>query len=165
MPLRTLVACILLRAATAIERQPRGPRPNPFANLRNWLPSANVNGEWRDKRGFCTIEFKAHGLRPQLRIVLSGFGSPAVSVGAVEALGRAFARCDPPEKSVDTVCDMTHAVACSPRGLRATRRFLKAHGASLGRVAVVGRGLSIMPVRVLVRVWPPLGRKLRVFGD
>ena len=59
---------------------------------------------------------------------------------------------------------MTDAIACSRVGLRATRRFLAAHGPSLGRVAVVGRGLSIVPVRALVRL-ARLRHTVRVFGD
>ena len=58
---------------------------------------------------------------------------------------------------------MSRATACSAAGIRATRRFLGAHGPALGRVAVVGRGFSLVSVRALVRI-ARLG-KVRVFGD
>ena len=105
--MKTLTLCWLITLPTARARSlPAAPharfkgfkRPTWLKRLQRTdllLPGRTLTHEWRDRRGACEIRFKpARAHPPQLCVVLTGFGSPAVSAGAIEALGRAFARCD-----------------------------------------------------------------------
>ena len=58
---------------------------------------------------------------------------------------------------------MTDASAASTTCILACRRFLLRHGASLGRVAVVGKGPQLFFMRLCTRL--ARFRKVRVFGS
>ena len=100
---------------------------------------------------------------PQLKINLTGFGSASIGRPATEALGHAIARARADAGSVDALVDMTDASAASTTCILACRRFLLRHGASLGRVAVVGKGPQLFFMRLCTRL--ARFRKVRVFGS
>ena len=156
MTARTILLLATFAApAAAVERRwahHLGPRPR----------SARIDHEWSDGRGACAIEF-ATGNAPQLKINLTGFGSAAVGRPATEALGHAIARARADAGSVDALVDMTDASAASTTCILACRRFLLRHGASLGRVAVVGKGPQLFFMRLCTRL--ARFRKVRVFGS
>ena len=123
---------------------------------------ASIDHEWRDGRGACAIEF-ATCQSPQLKINLTGFGSAGIGRPATEALGHAIARARADAGSVDALVDMTDASAASTTCILACRRFLLRHGASLGRVAVVGKGPQLFFMRLCTKL--ARFRKVRVFGS
>ena len=156
MSARTIVLLATLATpAAAVERRwahPLRPRPR----------SASIAHEWSDGRGACAIEF-ATSNAPQLKINLTGFGSAGIGRPATEALGHAIARARADAGSVDALVDMTDASAASTTCILACRRFLLRHGASLGRVAVVGKGPQLFFMRLCTKL--ARFRKVRVFGS
>ena len=155
MTARTIVLLAAIAPSAAVERRwAHHLRPRPR--------SASIDHEWRDDSGACAIEFATCNA-PQLKINLTGFGSAGIGRPATEALGHAIARARADAGSVDALVDMTDASAASTTCILACRRFLLRHGASLGRVAVVGKGPQLFFMRVCTRL--ARFRKVRVFGS
>ena len=164
MVARTIVLLATLATpSAAVERRWAHQLGHRWRALTSSTPSAaSIDHEWSDGRGACAIEFATCNA-PQLKINLTGFGSAGIGRPATEALGHAIARARADAGSVDALVDMTAASAASTTCILACRRFLLRHGASLGRVAVVGKGPQLFFMRVCTRL--ARFRKVRVFGS
>ena len=129
-----------------------------------------LSGVYEDRRGSCALRLSkrriAQGAQGALLVRLRGRGSKRLARRAVDDLGSAIgAAADRAHGGLrlDSLVDMREATGCSPSGIKACAGFLGAHGSAFGRVAVVGRGMTLTYVRAIVLVTGL--KRIRVFGD
>ena len=112
-----------------------------------------LNREWSDDRGRCGVRLS----HDALYVRLQGFGTATVACGAIETLHSTFDQRHfekdswlPDKEPVTALVDMRGASACCPRGVRKCVRFVRRHGTSLDKVAIVGDGISLQSLRLVL---------------
>lgn len=82
---------------------------------------------------------------------LVGFGTAPVTRGCVETCVAGIRRLGPEARGLRGLFDVAEGYGCSPLAVPPMVAFLRGHGASFARVAVVARGAPLRIARLVAR--------------